>query len=147
MCSENNGNFLFSRVWRVLSSKIFLLCFILYYYMPLKYDKIFSCIHCLLCLRQPLRLFLWAQRFSFVKRNGSKNLYKILRNNKIKESAMSKTRVYEWYKRFQDGREDVDERPGRPSTSAHQHISNWWKRGKSERNGYERSPNHNQRSR
>ena len=35
------------------------------------------------------------------------------------ESAMSKTRVYEWYKRFQDGREDVedDERPGRPSTS------------------------------
>ena len=35
------------------------------------------------------------------------------------ESAMSKTRVYEWYKRFQYGREDVedDERPGRPSTS------------------------------
>ena len=32
---------------------------------------------------------------------------------------MSKTKVYEWYKRFQDGREDVedDERPGRPSTS------------------------------
>ena len=23
------------------------------------------------------------------------------------ECAMSKTRVYEWYKRFQDGREDV----------------------------------------
>ena len=35
------------------------------------------------------------------------------------ESAMSKTRVYEWYKRFQDGREDVEdaERSGRPSTS------------------------------
>ena len=35
------------------------------------------------------------------------------------ESAMSKTRVYEWYKRFQVGREDVedDERPGRLSTS------------------------------
>ena len=35
------------------------------------------------------------------------------------ESAMSKTRVYEWYKRLQDGREDFedDERPGRPSTS------------------------------
>ena len=35
------------------------------------------------------------------------------------ESAMSKTRVYEWYKCFQDGREDIedDERPGRPSTS------------------------------
>ena len=35
------------------------------------------------------------------------------------ESAMSKTRAYKWYKRFQDGREDVedDERPGRPSKS------------------------------
>ena len=35
------------------------------------------------------------------------------------ESAMSKTRVSEWYKCFQDGREDVedDERPRRPSTS------------------------------
>ncbi|CAB3260001.1 unnamed protein product [Arctia plantaginis] len=35
------------------------------------------------------------------------------------ESAMSKARIYEWYKRFQDDREDVedDERPGRPSTS------------------------------
>ena len=35
------------------------------------------------------------------------------------ESAMSKKRVYEWYKRFQNGREDVedDERPGRPSRS------------------------------
>ena len=32
---------------------------------------------------------------------------------------MSETRVYEWCKRFQYGREDVedDERPGRPSTS------------------------------
>uniref|UniRef100_T1IC57 Mos1 transposase HTH domain-containing protein n=1 Tax=Rhodnius prolixus TaxID=13249 RepID=T1IC57_RHOPR len=32
---------------------------------------------------------------------------------------MSKTRIYEWYKRFQDGRENIedDERPGRPSTS------------------------------
>lgn len=31
---------------------------------------------------------------------------------------MSKARIYEWYKRFQDGRENVedDERPGRPST-------------------------------
>ena len=35
------------------------------------------------------------------------------------ESAISKTRAYEWYKRFKDGLEDVedDERPGRPSTS------------------------------
>ena len=40
--------------------------------MPLKYDKIFSCIHHLLCLCQPLRLdvFLRARRFSFVKRNA-----------------------------------------------------------------------------
>ena len=32
---------------------------------------------------------------------------------------MSKRRVYEWYKRFQDGREEVedDERPGCPSTA------------------------------
>ena len=32
---------------------------------------------------------------------------------------MTKTRAYEWYKSFQDGREDVedDERPERPSTS------------------------------
>ncbi|CAH2106262.1 unnamed protein product [Euphydryas editha] len=35
------------------------------------------------------------------------------------ESAMSITRVYVWYKRFQDGREEVedDERPGCLSTS------------------------------
>ena len=35
------------------------------------------------------------------------------------ESAKSITRVYEWYKRFPDGREDVeeDEHPGRPSSS------------------------------
>ena len=32
------------------------------------------------------------------------------------ESAMSKTRVYEWYKRFQDGREDVEDDEC-PSTS------------------------------
>ena len=32
------------------------------------------------------------------------------------KSAMSETRVYEWYKRFQDGCEDVedDERPDAP---------------------------------
>jgi hypothetical protein len=35
------------------------------------------------------------------------------------ESTMKKTSFHEWYKRFQDGREDVedDERSGRPSTS------------------------------
>ncbi|XP_065654466.1 protein GVQW3-like [Hydra vulgaris] len=35
------------------------------------------------------------------------------------ESAMKKTIVYEWYKRFQDGRKVIenDERSGRPSTS------------------------------
>lgn len=32
---------------------------------------------------------------------------------------MRKSRIYEWYKRFQNGRENVedDERPGRSSTS------------------------------
>ena len=35
------------------------------------------------------------------------------------ESAMSKTRIYEWYKRFQHGRKEVEDNdcPGRPSTS------------------------------
>ena len=35
------------------------------------------------------------------------------------ESAMSKTKVYKWYKRFQDGREDVedDECPGHHTTT------------------------------
>ena len=32
------------------------------------------------------------------------------------ESTMSKTRVFEWYKRFKEGRED-DNSTGRPSTS------------------------------
>ena len=76
VCSEKNRNFLISRVWRVLLP----IFFIMLVFMPLKYVKIFSCIHCLLCLWQPLRLdvFLWARRFSFVKRNGSKYLYQIL---------------------------------------------------------------------
>ena len=50
--SENNGNFLISPVWRVLLLNFF----IMLVYMPLKYDKIFSCIHCLICLWQPLKL-------------------------------------------------------------------------------------------
>ena len=70
-----------------LESPIVKFFFIMLIYMPLKYDKSFGCIHCLLCLWQPLRLdvFLWARRFSFVKRNGSKNLYQILRKklNKV----------------------------------------------------------------
>ena len=52
-CSENNGNFLISRVRRVLLSNFF---FIMLVYMHLKYDKIFSCIHYLLCLWQLIRL-------------------------------------------------------------------------------------------
>ena len=46
------------------------------------------------------------------------------------ESAMSKTRVYEWYKRLQDGREDFedDERPGRPSTSTTDENVEKWKK-------------------
>ena len=40
------------------------------------------------------------------------------------ESAMSKTRVYEWYKRFQDGCEDVED-DERPSTSTtHENVEN-----------------------
>ena len=70
-----------------LESPIVKYFFIMLVYMPLKYDKIFGCIHCLLCLWQPLRLnvFLWARRFSFVQKNGSKNLYQILRKkwNKV----------------------------------------------------------------
>lgn len=36
-----------------------------------------------------------------------------------REECVSRTRVFEWYKRFKEGREDVedDPRPGRPSTS------------------------------
>ena len=50
--SEKSRNFSISRVWRVLLS----IFFIMLVYTPLKYDKIFSCIHCLLWLWQPLRL-------------------------------------------------------------------------------------------
>lgn len=44
--------------------------------------------------------------------------YKELRQVYGKE-CLSRARVFDWYKRFQDGREDVedDARPGRPSTS------------------------------
>lgn len=56
----------------------------------------------------------------FCYKNGIKcsNVLEML-NIAFGESTISKTRVYEWYKRFQEGREDVedDERPGRPSTS------------------------------
>ena len=40
------------------------------------------------------------------------------------ESAMSKTRVYEWYKRFQDGREDVED----DDAPAHQQLMKTWKK-------------------
>lgn len=41
------------------------------------------------------------------------------------DSAMSRARVFEWYNRFKNGREDVedDERPGRPSTSVTDDIA------------------------
>lgn len=43
------------------------------------------------------------------------------------ESAMNKARVYEWYKRFQDGLEDVadDDAPGVP---LHQQPTKMWKK-------------------
>ncbi|CAH0551005.1 unnamed protein product [Brassicogethes aeneus] len=79
---------------------------------------------------KPLRLdvFYELSDFRSLKEYGSKNLYPILlkKLNKFcemltkaySESAISKTRVYNWYKSFQDGREDVedDERPERTST-------------------------------
>jgi len=37
------------------------------------------------------------------------------------ESAMSKTRIYEWYKRFQDGRENV-KMTNDPDVQAHQQL-------------------------
>lgn len=42
------------------------------------------------------------------------------------EETLSKSRVYEWYKMFKEGRESVedDARPGRPSTSTdEQHVA------------------------
>jgi hypothetical protein len=49
-----------------------------------------------------------------------------------------KTSFYWWYKRFHDGREDVedDERPPR-STRSTQHVNNRWKCEKKWKNGYE----------
>ncbi|KAM0734093.1 Protein GVQW3 [Formica fusca] len=41
------------------------------------------------------------------------------------DDTMSQPRVYEWYKRFQEGREDIedDARSGRPSTStSHENV-------------------------
>ncbi|UYV76701.1 hypothetical protein LAZ67_14001825 [Cordylochernes scorpioides] len=71
-------------------------------------------------------------RFLPIKKNGSKNLYKILCENEIKcvdafrmltvaygEATLDRSNVYRWYKMFSEGREDVndEERAGRPSTS------------------------------
>jgi hypothetical protein len=46
------------------------------------------------------------------------------------ESAMKKTSVYDRYKRFQDGREDIedDERSGRLSTSIIDENMKKWKK-------------------
>jgi len=45
------------------------------------------------------------------------------------EFTMSKTRVYEWYKRFQDGREDVED-DERMVVLAHQQPMKTWKKWK-----------------
>jgi len=46
----------------------------------------------------------------FCYKNGIKcsNVVEML-NIAFGESAMSKTKVYEWYKRFQEGREDIED--------------------------------------
>ncbi|UYV74053.1 hypothetical protein LAZ67_11001979 [Cordylochernes scorpioides] len=71
-------------------------------------------------------------RFLPIKKNGSKNLYQILCENKIKcadafrmltvaygEATLDRSNIYRWYKMFSEGREDVNDekRAGRPSTS------------------------------
>jgi len=55
------------------------------------------------------------------------------------ESTMSKARIYEWYKRFKENRED-DDRPGCPSISTTDDNVE-----QNEENDYGQSPNHYQR--
>ncbi|XP_011146696.2 putative uncharacterized protein FLJ37770 [Harpegnathos saltator] len=56
----------------------------------------------------------------FCVKNGIKcsEAFKMLKKA-FGDNTMSQPRVYEWYKRFQEGREDIedDARSGRPSTS------------------------------
>ena len=46
------------------------------------------------------------------------------------ESTMSKTRVYEWYKRFQDGREDIEGLKMTNDPTYQQLMKTWKKRKK-----------------
>ncbi len=45
---------------------------------------------------------------------------------------MSKTRVYEWYKCFQDGCEDIDDDECIDCPSAHQQPKKMWKSGRND---------------
>ena len=46
------------------------------------------------------------------------------------DAMMSRTRIFEWHKRFREGREDVEDDPrsGRPTTSRTKMLSVWEKK-------------------
>ncbi|EFN89083.1 Putative uncharacterized protein FLJ37770, partial [Harpegnathos saltator] len=63
----------------------------------------------------------------FCVKNGIKcsEAFKMLKEAFGDDTDMSQPRVYEWYKRFQEDREDIedDARSGRPSTSTNdEHV-------------------------
>ncbi len=55
------------------------------------------------------------------------------------ESTMNKTRIYEWYKRFQNSHEDIED----ADHMRHSSKSTTDENEKSGRNDRERSPNYN----
>ncbi|UYV61407.1 hypothetical protein LAZ67_1004748 [Cordylochernes scorpioides] len=74
----------------------------------------------------------WEKRWRCHRNGGSTNLHQVLCKNGFKDAenfwmlqtaygdaVMSRRRVFEWYKRFKEGREETadNERSGRPSTS------------------------------
>ncbi|GFT23340.1 protein GVQW3 [Trichonephila clavipes] len=57
----------------------------------------------------------WTSRLDYIRASRGSPMPEIL----FKIECLSRARVFEWFKRFKDGRQDVedDSRPGRPSTS------------------------------